>query len=41
MIEKTVECEHSDECKVSNRVLYYQDECESCDIARKFKQKAD
>ena len=31
-------CEHREECKNSNQVLFYLDACTNCDIAPKFKK---
>jgi hypothetical protein len=30
-------CEHVEECKASNQVLFYLEQCEHCTVAPKFK----
>lgn len=36
--EEAKVCEHVEECKASNQVLYYLEKCEHCTIASKFKK---
>ena len=31
-------CIHIEECKVANQVLFYLDECQSCEVAEKFRK---